>query len=59
MIPSLKAKILYNTFRELGASDYISKKCAIITVDEVIKFNSLPDHLLDFWLHVKIEIEKI
>ena len=59
MIPSLKAKILYNTFRELGASDYISKQCAIITVNEVLKFTTMPEHLLEFWANVKIEIENI
>ena len=59
MIPSLKAKILYNTFRELGASDYISKQCAIITVNEVLKFTTMPEHLLEFWANVKLEIENI
>jgi len=59
MIPSLKAKILYNTFRELGASDYISKQCAIITVNEVLKFTTMPEHLLEFWANVKIEIDNI
>lgn len=59
MTPSLKARILYNTFRELGASDYISKQCAIITVNEVLKFTTMPEHLLEFWANVKIEIENI
>lgn len=59
MTTELKARILYNTFRELGASDYISKQCAIITVNEVLKFTTMPEHLLEFWANVKIEIEKI
>ena len=59
MTPTLKARLLYNTFRELGASDYISKKCAVITIDEVLKFTTMPEHLLEFWENVKLEIDKI
>ena len=59
MIPSDKAKILYNTFRELGASDYMAKQSAVIVINEIQKFTTMPEHLNVFWAEVKNEIEKI
>ena len=45
-----------------GAENYVfnAKKCALITVDEILKENWLHDtSRRDWWIKVKKEIEKI
>jgi hypothetical protein len=65
MEPKLKAIELFNKMvsemplqNNTNANvDYISKKCALIAVDEILKTN--PYKARNYWHEVKTEIEKL
>lgn len=70
MTPEVQAKELYNKFwliedenGHLVISRFCAKKCALITVEEIIleldKGSENYSIYLDYWNEVKIEIEKL
>ena len=69
MTPKEKATELFDKFYyardEQGfhsVNKYRAKQCALIAVDEIIYndgFTRLDNYLIEFWLNVKHEIEKL
>jgi hypothetical protein len=64
MTPREKAIELYNKFYDIAmhalsiqVRKYITKECALIAVDEILKTN--PYKARNYWQEVKQEIEKL
>lgn len=58
MTPKEKAFELYKNMFEITESQYESKKCALISVDELINYSDEWDDS-DYWQEVKNEINKL
>ena len=67
MTPKEKAKELIDKFKYYSDVNHNgnfenAKQCALIAVDEIIYndgFTRLDNYLIEFWLNVKHEIEKL
>ena len=60
MSPTEKAKELYNKFSFTAKSFIWGKQCAILAVDEILKAAFYAtDEIYDYYLEVKIELEKL
>lgn len=61
MTPKQKAKKLFFKIYETGIDQYDAKKCALITVDEMIEESviHLSIYRNKYWKEIKKEIEKL